>query len=92
MTRFVIIAEFRDGSAAYLRGRVTDDGRRFTTSRRWAWKLPAEDADEVASRLNRVAAEGHYWRGVAFFRAAPFSSTPRRDKRCHTKSRYAKTV
>ena len=73
-TRATVIAEFKDGTAAYLIHRETKgpDGqmRKFTKLRRWAFKGTPEEAEETCSRLNGVAALGQCWRDVSYFRWA----------------------
>lgn len=80
---YAVIAELRDGTARYLNGSRAYERRNehFTTVRRWARKHATyEAADEEASRLNCVAAGGHYWREVAYFRVAR-TITRRKERR-----------
>ena len=70
---WTIIAEFKDGTAAYLRqrrkaGSTFDD--LYTRSRRWAVKLHEWATEETVGRLHGVQADGHYWQDVAYFRTA----------------------
>ena len=66
--RAVVVAEFKDGTAAYVsRSRKTF----YTTRRNWAWVMPYDKADEMASRLNGVQAAGHYHQDVSYFRTGP---------------------
>ena len=76
---FIVVAELKDGTARYLnRAREqVRQGQHFTTLRRWAHKHATyESADEEAGRLNGVAANGHYWQEVAYFRVAPLTNRP----------------
>lgn len=63
----IVIAQHKDGSAAYLsRSRKA----MFTTLRNWAWVMTEDDAEETVSRLNGVIALGQCHRDVDYFRHA----------------------